>query len=210
MMNEFKHLTQINVIEAIATRRSLYELDDQIAITDEQFAEFIALAQKNAPSPLNSQSTRLIVLTKAAHKKHWDEVEAILSAIVPAEKFEPTAKKIAKFRAAYATILFFEDMSVVEILQKKYPLYAEKYSDWAHQANAMLQYALWTGFEAMGLGASIQHYNPIIDEMVREQWGAQPSWQLITEMVVGNPIAPAGEKTFLPIEERLYFIRESK
>lgn len=207
-MNKHETFSQMNVIEAIATRRSLYELDDQIKITPAQFEAIIRTAQKNAPSPVNSQSTRLIVLTGSAHRKHWDEVEKILAALIPTEKFGPTAIKLAKFRAAYATILFFEDTSVVEALQTQYPLYAEKYPDWAHQANAMLQYALWIGFEAQGLGVSIQHYNPLIDTMVQKYWGAKSEWQLITEMVVGNPLAPAAEKTILPLETRLQFINK--
>ena len=205
-MDNYEQFSKMNVIESIATRRSLYELDHKIKITPKQFRDFIALAQTNAPSPVNSQSTRIIVLTDAAHQKHWDEVEKILANIIPSEKFAPTATKLAKFRAAYATILLFEDGNVVNDLQNKYQLYATKYPDWAHQANAMLQYALWVGFESMGLGVSIQHYNPLIDEMVQQNWGAPATWQLITEMVVGNPLVPAKEKMILPLTERLQFI----
>ncbi|MGL5917212.1 MAG: nitroreductase family protein, partial [Culicoidibacterales bacterium] len=174
--------------------------------SEKEFQELITQALKNAPSAMNSQATRLIVLSKQAHQQHWDKVEEQLAKVVPPEKFKKTAKKIEKFRAAYATILFFEDYEIVEKLELQYPLYAQKYRDWSHQSNAMLQYALWIGFEAKGLGVSIQHYNPLIDEMVQTHWQAPASWKLITEMVVGNPTAPAGEKIILPLENRLQFI----
>lgn len=193
---------------AIAQRRSLYELDNQIKLSEEEFREFIGLALQNAPSANNSQSTRLIVLTQEAHREHWQQVEKILAQRIPSEKFERTAKKLAKFRAAYATILFFEDLQVVKKLEEQYPLYAEKYLDWSHQANAMLQYAIWIGLEAKGLGVSIQHYNPLINTMVQTYWQAPKHWQLITEMVVGNPIAEASDKEVVPLESKINFIHQ--
>lgn len=192
--------------EAVLTRRSMYELDDQIEVDFEVIKDVITQTQLNAPTAMNSQSARLIVLTGKAHRKHWDEVAKILAARIPAERFAKTAKKLAKFQAAYGTILFFEDMQTVGQLQHDYPTYAATYLDWSHQANGMLQFALWAELEALGLGASIQHYTPLIDERVRELWQAPAEWQLITEMVFGNPIAPAQPKSLLPIETRLIFI----
>ena len=54
-----------------------------------------------------------------------------------------------------------------------------------------------------GLGASLQHYNPLIDEEVKKQWSIPPNWKLIAEMPFGNPTVAAGEKEFQPIEMRV-------
>jgi predicted oxidoreductase (fatty acid repression mutant protein) len=67
----------------------------------------------------------------------------------------------------------------------------------------MHQFVIWTALEAEGLGASLQHYNPLIDEAVRKQWNLPESWQLIAQMPFGKVLAPAGEKEFGKIEDRL-------
>jgi predicted oxidoreductase (fatty acid repression mutant protein) len=54
-----------------------------------------------------------------------------------------------------------------------------------------------------GLGASLQHYNPIIDEAVKKQWNLPADWELIAQMPFGKPTAAAGEKQFLPLEDRV-------
>ena len=37
-----------------------------------------------------------------------------------------------------------------------------------------------------GFGASLQHYNPLIDEAVAKQWHINPNWKLIAEMPFGT------------------------
>lgn len=194
--------------EAVVNRRSRYALDNQICVEFSEIKNFIQDAQLNAPSAVHSQSARLIVLTGNAHRQHWQAVSTILAKIVPPERFETTKTKLATFEAGFGTILFFEDQAIVQKLQAKHPTYAQTYPLWSQQANAMLQFAIWTGLEAMGLGVSIQHYNPLIDEMVQTNWGAPSEWQLITEMVFGNPVGPPREKELLPLAPRLWFIDE--
>ena len=46
------------------------------------------------------------------------------------------------------------------------------------------------------IGASLQHYNPLIDNEVREHWGLPGQWQLIAQMPFGIP-AESGE----PVEQ---------
>ena len=68
----------------------------------------------------------------------------------------------------------------------------------------ILQFVVWTALEAEGLGATLQHYNELIASQVASTWGLPESWTLIAQMPFGKPTAPAGEKTFQPIEgERL-------
>ncbi|EES75247.1 hypothetical protein POTG_00478 [Paenibacillus sp. oral taxon 786 str. D14] len=71
------------------------------------------------------------------------------------------------------------------------------------QSNGMLQYVVWTALSDEGVGASIQHYNPLIDEEMRKEWGVPESWKLIAQMPFGNIEAPAGDKEFGPIDNRM-------
>ena len=78
-------------------------------------------------------------------------------------KIEATAQKLNLFKAGAATVLFFEDQDVVKGLQEQFPSYAANFPIWADQANAMVQYAVWTTLAAAGIGANLQHYNPLPD-----------------------------------------------
>lgn len=68
----------------------------------------------------------------------------------------------------------------------------------------MLQFAVWTMLEAEGLGANLQHYNPLVDERVAEEWKVPATWKLTAQLVFGGKeAADAGPKTFLPLEDKL-------
>ncbi|MDQ0112836.1 putative oxidoreductase (fatty acid repression mutant protein) [Paenibacillus harenae] len=41
------------------------------------------------------------------------------------------------------------------------------------------------------------------DNTTGRQWSIAESWQLIAQLPFGKPTAPAGEKPFKPIEERV-------
>lgn len=56
--------------------------------------------------------------------------------------------------------------------------------------------------EAEGLGANLQHYNPLIDQKVAEAWGIDKDWELNAQLVFGKREGEAGEKSFLPVEDR--------
>ena len=71
----------------------------------------------------------------------------------------------------------------------------------------MHQLAVWTMLEEVGFGASLQHYNPLIDAEVASTWGISPKWKLMAEMPFGKPTAAPGEKEFQPLEKRLLVFR---
>jgi predicted oxidoreductase (fatty acid repression mutant protein) len=87
-------------------------------------------------------------------------------------------------------------------MQSNFPMYASKFPEWAQESTAMHQYAVWCALEAEGLGANLQHYNPLIDQKVAKTWNVPETWVLRAEMVIGGLVAPAEEKTFKPLEER--------
>ena len=141
--------------QAAETRRSVYALDKNLPVGKDEIVRIAEHAVKHTPSAFNSQSTRVVVLFGAEHDKLWDIAAQELEKIVPAEQFGQTAAKLAGFKAAAGTVLFFEDRSVIEGLQAQFPLYAANFPIWAEHADAMHQYAVWTTFEAAGVGANI-------------------------------------------------------
>ena len=57
-------------------------------------------------------------------------------------KKNSVTQKINSFSEAYGTILFFEDLEVLEQLQKEFPLYQKNMHDWTFESNGMLQYMI--------------------------------------------------------------------
>jgi hypothetical protein len=62
---------------------------------------------------------------------------------------------------------------------------------------------VWTALESVGFGANLQHYNPVIDTKIVQQWNLPTDWRLVAQLVFGSPEAEAGEKTQKPVEERV-------
>jgi predicted oxidoreductase (fatty acid repression mutant protein) len=120
---------------------------------------------------------------------------------VPEGKFAPTEEKINSFRNGYGSVLFFEDQSVVEGLQAQFPIYKDNFPLWSLQSTGILQFVVWTSLDIEGFGASLQHYNPLIDDEVKKEWSIPASWKLWGQLVFGKPTAPAGEKEFKPLKE---------
>lgn len=195
-------MTYQNIQQTAQTRRSVYALNKKLPLPASEVAGIVEHAVLHTPSSFNSQSTRVVVLFGAEHEKLWQFAEDALRAIVPADKFEPTRQKLDMFKAAAGSVLFFEDQEVVKGLQAQFPTYADNFPVWAEHTNAMHQYAVWTTLAAAGIGANLQHYNPLIDAAVAKEWDIPASWTLRAQMVFGGIAAPAGEKTFAPLEGR--------
>jgi len=192
-----------NFLTAIADRRSIYGISKESPISDDRIKEIIDHAVKYTPSAFNSQSARVVLLLGSQHDKLWDITKEALRKVVPAENFAPTEEKINSFKSGYGTILYFEESSIIESLQQQFALYKDNFPVWAQQSNGMLQFAIWTALEMEGLGASLQHYNELIEDEIKKEWGIASSWKLIGQMPFGKPTAPAGEKQFQPIEDRV-------
>lgn len=188
---------------AIKNRRTIYGIGKESPISDEKIIQIVNDAVKYTPTAFNSQTGRVVVLLGEEHNKLWDITKEELRKVVPADSFSQTEEKINSFRNGYGTVLFFEDQSIVESLQKQFALYKDNFPIWSEQASGILQYIVWTSLEIEGLGASLQHYNPLIDEEVRKQWNIPSNWKLRAQLPFGKPTAPAGEKEFSPLDERV-------
>ena len=190
--------------DAIQHRRSYYALRPESPVGDGQLEELLRFAIQHIPSAYNSQSTRLVLLLHEAHAAFWQLVEQVLQPLVPAEHFPKTREKIANsFASGYGTVLFYEDEQVVLSLQAVNPAYADNFPVWAEHTSAMHQLAVWTMLEDAGFGASLQHYNPLVDKLVQQRWNLPETWRLIAQMPFGVPADEPGPKSCQPIAGRL-------
>ena len=158
----------------------------------------IQTAIKQSPSSFNSQSSRAVILFNAEHEKFWTFVAEKLKSYAKDEKSAAkTTAKMASFAAGVGTVLFFEDLEVIQNLQEQFPSYAENFPVWAEHSTAIAQFATWTALHTLGLGASLQHYNPIVDEEVHAEWNVPASWKLRAQLVFGSVEGEAKEKGFV-------------
>ena len=124
---------------------------------------------------------------------------------VPSSSLSSLYEKIPSADPAFlfSQILFFTDKKATRALQDQFAGsgYEDRFPPWALQSSAMVQFATWVAIEAEGLGANLQHYNPLIDEKVRAEWGLPADWELIAQLVVGGRAGEPREKTFKPIQD---------
>lgn len=197
-------MKNINFKESVQNRRSYYNLSSESPISDKDIQDIIEHITRYAPSAFNSQSARIVLLLRENHQKLWEITKDELKKISKSEEdYKKTEDKInTSFLSGYGTILFFEDEEVVSNLQKKFPLYKEKFTQWSEHSSAIHQVLIWIALKNEGLGASLQHYNPIIDEPIKKQWNLNTNWKLIAQMPFGKPLQEPKEKEHEPISER--------
>ena len=197
-----------NFIEAVAHRRSYYHLDNRMLVDDNLIVGLMDELLTTMPSPFNVQSARMVLLLDEQHHELWRMTLETLRHITPPERFVRTKAKIERaFMAGHGTILFYEDEDALNRMRETFPLYADKVAIWSEQSSGMLQFAMWTALEDMGYGASLQHYNPLLDKAVMERWLINPDWRLIAQMPFGAPLDSPAHRvdTTPPNNRRLIF-----
>ncbi|MFW2103451.1 nitroreductase family protein [Acinetobacter guillouiae] len=187
----------MSFLNQIKQRRTIYAIGRDLSLDQTKNEEIIKDAIKHSPSSFNSQSSRAVILFGDSHVKFWTIVLETLRKIVPAEAFEGTSGKINSFIAGAGSVLFYEDLSVIKALQEQFPLYADNFPVWSEHSTGIAQFATWTALAEAGIGASLQHYNPIVDEEVAATFDVPADWKLRAQLVFGSIEAPAGEKTFI-------------
>lgn len=192
-----------NFYAAIADRRTFYGIGKDKVVSDDRIREVLEYAVKHTPSAFNSQGARVVLLLGGQHDKLWDITKEALRRVVPAEQFGQTEEKINAFRSGYGTILYFEDKNTIESLQQQFALYKDNFPVWSQQSNGMLQYVIWTALESEGFGASLQHYNELIESEIKNEWNIPNNWKLIAQMPFGKPTAGPGEKEYQSLAERV-------
>lgn len=187
-------------IELLKDRRSYYAIGDNVEVSDDQIVKAIEEVTELIPDAFNMKSQRVVVALGNKHKELWDAVYDVFGGQVPREKID-------SFKNGYGTVLFFTDMDVVEGLEKQFAIYAENFKPWSLQSNGMLQINVWTALRELGLGASLQHYNPVIDEKVKEMFEIEGNYKLLAQMVFGNILQEPEAKEKENISERVKIFR---
>ena len=175
-----------DIVDMFAKRHSYYDINNKISVSNQDVISIINHCLDLYPSSFNSQDARLILLMGEHHKYFWELVKKELFRVSKNEKQAQIEMKMAKFEAGYGTILFFIAPEIASSLQKSYPEYAPQFPLWAEQSNAMLQFMIWSALAQKGVGASLQHYNPLIDDIVKQQFKINPEWKFVAQMPFGG------------------------
>jgi predicted oxidoreductase (fatty acid repression mutant protein) len=190
------------VLQALKTRRSQYALGKTLPLPKAEVAQLIQEAIRQSPSSFNSQSSRAIILFGAESDRFWGLVLEALRKVTPPENFGATEGKVKSFAAGAGTVLFYEDQNVVKGLQDKFALYAHNFPVWSEHSTGMAQLAVWTALAAAGIGASLQHYNPLVDDAAAAQWQVPASWKLRAMMPFGSNEGGFKDKAYMNDAER--------
>ena len=193
----------MNFIDMMKMRRSVYGLNKQLPVFDDKVFELVKDTMRYIPDAFNMKSQRVIVVTGKKHNDFWNGVYDALVALT-GENF--SRERIDSFMAGYGTILYFYDMDVVNEYKKKFAKYAEHFDNWAMQSNAMLQFAVWVGLASINIGANLQHYNPVIDTMVRNMFNVPKNWVLNAQMPFGGIATSPENKPHDDISSRVIVI----
>ncbi len=197
----------MNFIEAVKSRRSIYSLSNESVISDDLLEKIIAENILYTPSAFNSQSQTAVLLLNQRHQELWSIVLEALRKIVPPASFSKTEAKIKSFAAAHGTILFFDNQNITQGLMKDFPLYKDNFAVWYQQHAGMLQSNVWVSLSEIGYGASLQHYNELIEADVKKAFNIPDGWQLIAQMPFGKPTQTPQAKEFTPLEKRFVVLK---
>ncbi|MGD1823173.1 MAG: nitroreductase family protein [Pleomorphochaeta sp.] len=186
----------MKIIETLKKRRSYYKINKNIPVFESQVFDLVKEATELVPDSFNMKSSRVVVLTKEKHDLLWDSIYEVFNGQVAREKID-------SFKNGYGTILYFIDKSVVKSLQDQFPLYKNKFEIWTNQSVGMLELSIWSGLRELNIGASLQHYNPIIDSKVKELFNIPESYELNAQMPFGGIEAEVEPKEKENIDERV-------
>lgn len=190
----------MKILESLRKRRSYYDINKELPIDEAKVIELIEEVTELIPDAFNMKSSRVIVATGDNHDKLWDNIYEEFQGKVPREKID-------SFKNGYGTILYFYDKDIVKGLQEQFPSYADRFRTWALQSSGMLQLSIWSGLKELGIGASLQHYNPIIDSLVKDMFNVPDNYILNAEMPFGGIVSNPNEKEEEDISERVIIIK---
>lgn len=72
----------------------------------------------------------------------------------------------------------------------------------------MLQISIWEGLRELGIGASLQHYNPLIDKRVKEKFGLEDNYKILAQMVFGGIVEePEAKEKETDIDMRVSIVK---
>jgi len=194
-------------LELAKERRSIYTLAAESTIPDSKIEEIVKFAITWAPSTYNVQSARAVILFKENHASFWDIVKKHMDQVpLDGGMRGYMDGRIAGWKGSYGTVLWFEDQAALDGLGEKNAMVKPMLTEFSDHSSGMHQFVVWTALEAEGLGANLQHFNfhPGIVADTISTFGLPDTYKLKAQLVFGKPTAPALDKTFEPIEKRVF------
>lgn len=189
----------MKILESLKGRRSHYDINKELSVDEKKVFDLVKEATELVPDSFNMKSSRVLVVTGEKQDQLWDKIYDEFQGKVSREKID-------SFKNGYGTILYFFDEAIVKDLQSKFPTYAHNFPGWALQSAGMLQLSIWSGLKELGIGASLQHYNPVIDDMVKEMFNIPESFVLNAQMPFGGIGSSPAEKEKEDISKRVKIV----
>ncbi|KAH7385664.1 Nitroreductase-like protein [Pyrenochaeta sp. MPI-SDFR-AT-0127] len=180
--------------DAVINRRTIYTLANTSRVPQSRITEIVHQALKYCPSAFNVRTCRCIILFGEEHTKLWDHAAEVTPKVAPAELQDLLVPRIGIFRAAYGTVLFFDDQSAYTLLPPHFRTLLEHGPEAEEHASGIVQFTVWTALAAEGLGCNLQHYNPGITPWVKETYNVPDEWKLKCQLVFGDCMAGAMEE----------------
>lgn len=189
----------LKIIQSLTERRTYYDINKELPVKQEEVVELIKQATELVPDAFNMKSSRVVVVTGDKQNQLWDNIYTVFEGKIKHEKIDT-------FKNGFGTILYCYDHEVVENMQNQFPAYASNFPIWASQSAGMLQISIWSGLKELGIGASLQHYNPVIDEMVKKMFDLPDSYRLNAQMPFGGIVSSPDDKPKEDISTRVKII----
>lgn len=186
----------MSMIQSLEKRRSYYQINRNLPVSEEEVLNIVKKVTELTPDAFNMKSARVVVVMGEKQVQLWNHVYDAFGGIID-------RNKINQFQNGYGTVLYFIDEEVIKSHQEQFTLYADNFPVWANQANGMLQSNIWTAFREVGVGASLQHYNPVINEAVSSHFELPRTWKLIAQMPFGGIEAEPDQKEKEDINKRV-------
>ena len=184
------------ILDSLAQRRTVYALNKELPVSSDEAVAAIKRAVELVPDAFNMHSQRVAIALGDKQDALWDAVYDAFGGKVAREKVDG-------FKAAAGTVLYYVDEDTVKRMQDQFPRYAQNFPVWAQQSNGMLQISVWTALRDLGIGANIQHYNPVIDDALRKLFDVPASYTLVAQMPFGGIVTPAGAKDAENVDDRV-------
>ena len=183
-------------VNALKKRRTYYSINRSLPVSEEKIIETVQEVTEATPDAFNMKSARVVIAIGQKQDALWDTVYDAFEGKVAHEKID-------SFKSGAGTVLYFIDENVVKGMQEQFAAYADNFPKWANHANGMLQSNVWTALRQLGVGASLQHYNPVIDKAVRKLFDLPENWILVAEMPFGGIVSEPDAKPSENISERV-------
>lgn len=187
----------MKITEALRVRRTYYAINRELPVSIGRVIDMTKELTELVPDAYNMKSSRVVVVYGEKQDQLWNRIYDVFEGKIARDKID-------SFRAGSGTILYFYDRKVVETFQKQFPRYADNFPIWASQSSGMLQLSIWSGLRELNIGASLQHYNPVIDKAVKELFNLPEGYVLVAEMPFGGIVEEPAPKDKEDITKRVF------